>query len=372
MAEAQLSQDCPDNTLCFYEKFDCQGPPHSPLAPESLSESELPCQDLPFASGANSVCNNWNRLITVYSKKGCTGDPQTIEAGTGCVNLKSPAFSVMFSSVGPNDYKITERTKAHKLPHGYPQCVSYERETVHDILKEGYVCHVGFDYTEKDPQGPDDTHPVVLPTLYGIDTTNPDLLYLHSSTDARLYQTACNKTAYPNGVPVCLTVSLVDHLAVGEHAFWNGVYYRSVMAYGNVSPVLNEGEKMQALKSLVEHIFKGRWNDTEQPDKIGDEFTSVGVLSLALEQVSAKVQDGTKKINYIDGKRYHKGVEYKEDVSPKYWAGVIPVCQGYAAPQPSDETIKAGIEIPKYLKGYNRPQAWPIEIFIIPPPPGSA
>lgn len=253
-----------------------------------------------------------------------------------------------------DSYPITERTKAHEPPYGYPQCVSYERATVHDILKEGYVCHIGFNYTEKNTQKTD-THPVVLPTLYGIDTTTPEVLYLHSSIDARLYQTACDQKTYPDGVPVCLTVSLVDHMVVGAHAFWNGVYYRSVMVYGNVTPVTGENEKMHALESLVEHMFKGRWNDTQKPDPSGDEFKSVGVLSLTLNEVSAKVQDGT---TIKDTKIGKGGLEYKEDLTPTYWAGVIPVCQGYAHPQPNTETIQAEIKIPEYLKGYNRPQTW--------------
>ena len=262
----------------------------------------------------------------------------------------------MFSDVGdPKDYyNVTVRTKAHKLPHGYPQCVSYKRETVYDILKEGYVCHVGFNYTEKNTQN-SDTHPVVLPTLYGIDTTNHDLLYLHGSADARLYQTACDVT--PQGVLVCLTVSLVDHMVVGYPAHSNAVYYRSVMAYGNAIPVTDVNEKGQALESIVEHMFKGRWNNTQHPDHKKD-FENIGVLSLSLEEVSAKVQDGTRLIQFNEKKIGKGSLEYEEEPTHTYWTGVIPVCQGYAHPEPDTETIKAGLEIPDYLNGYGRPQTW--------------
>lgn len=354
---AEVQDRCRDNTLCFYSKSKCERSSYQESEVLSLSESESPGQNLPFP--AASVCNNWNKSVTVYSGKSGTGTSWEIGAHSGCVDLNPHALSVNFD----HDvvfYPVTKRTKAHALPHGYPQCVSYKRETVHEILKEGYVCHVGFNYTEKNTQE-SDPYPVVLPTLYGIDTTTPEVLYLHGSIDARLYQTACDTVTYPDGVPVCLTVSLVDHMVVGARAFWNAVYYRSVMVYGTVTPVTDANEIMHALKSHVEHMFKGRWNDTRHPNE--RELASVGVLSLSLKEASAKVQDGTRMIKFDDDGPPGKGsLEYEEESPPTHWAGVIPVCQGYATPQPNAETIKAGIKIPEYLKGYNRPQTcqtWP-------------
>lgn len=240
-----------------------------------------------------------------------------------------------------DSYPITYKTEAHR----FAKCVNYERATVREILKEGYVCHVGFDYN-------DSTNPpyhVVLPTLYALDTnpgpTGPERLYLHGLNEARLYTTAARDPE--NGVPVCLTVSLVDGLLLAERAFWHGIYYRSVMVYGNAIPVTNPGDKMAALQVLVEHMFKGRWNDTDHPDV--DELGRAGVLRLELTEASAKILDSTTKLGKCD-------LKYEEDQDPEHWSGVIPVGQAYCHPQPNEATIKAGIGIPPYLKGYHRPQ----------------
>jgi nitroimidazol reductase NimA-like FMN-containing flavoprotein (pyridoxamine 5'-phosphate oxidase superfamily) len=249
-----------------------------------------------------------------------------------------------------DSYLPTYKTKAHR----YADCISYKRTAVREILKEGYVCHVGFVYDDfKNPP-----YPVALPTLYALDTsanpTNPEhseRLYLHGSSKARLYATAIKNPA--EGVPVCLTVSLVDSMVLAERAFWHAVYYRSVMAYGNAIPVTDEGDKMAALEVVVEHMFKQRWQDTEPPSKTeppdNPEFEHVGVLRLELTEASAKIQEG----DTATGKC---GLKYEEDQDPVHWGGVIRVSQAYGDPQPNEATKKSGIPIPEYLKGYHRPQ----------------
>ena len=69
----------------------------------------------------------------------------------------------------PTAYTATGRT----VPTRAADRASYDRETVHAILDEGYVCHLGFVR---------DGAPVVLPTLYG---RVGERLYLHGSTGSR-------------------------------------------------------------------------------------------------------------------------------------------------------------------------------------------
>jgi nitroimidazol reductase NimA-like FMN-containing flavoprotein (pyridoxamine 5'-phosphate oxidase superfamily) len=62
----------------------------------------------------------------------------------------------------------TTRTEVHRLPlRG-----TYDRETVHAILDEGLICHVGF---------VSDGSPFVIPTGYGRDG---DRLLIHGSAAA--------------------------------------------------------------------------------------------------------------------------------------------------------------------------------------------
>ncbi|MER6921902.1 pyridoxamine 5'-phosphate oxidase family protein, partial [Streptomyces spiralis] len=66
-------------------------------------------------------------------------------------------------------YAPTGRT----VPTRSADRASYDKELVHAILDEGYVCHLGFVR---------DGAPVVLPTLYG---RVGERLYVHGSTGSR-------------------------------------------------------------------------------------------------------------------------------------------------------------------------------------------
>ena len=66
--------------------------------------------------------------------------------------------------------KPTARTQLRRLPkRGF-----HDAETIHAILDEGLICHVGFNV---------DGQPFVIPTLYGRDG---DTLYLHGSAASRM------------------------------------------------------------------------------------------------------------------------------------------------------------------------------------------
>jgi nitroimidazol reductase NimA-like FMN-containing flavoprotein (pyridoxamine 5'-phosphate oxidase superfamily) len=91
-------------------------------------------------------------------------------------------------------YQATERTRARRLP----ERAAYDRATVHAILDEGFVCHVGFQV---------DGQPYVVPTGYA---RVGETLYLHGSTGSRL-------GLWP-GMDVCVTVTLLDGLVLARSA----------------------------------------------------------------------------------------------------------------------------------------------------------
>jgi uncharacterized protein len=92
-------------------------------------------------------------------------------------------------------YQATERTRVRRLP----ERAAYDRETVHAILDEGFVCHVGFVM---------DGQPYVIPTGYA---RAGETLYLHGSSGSRL--------GLRPGMPVCVTVTLLDGLVLARSAF---------------------------------------------------------------------------------------------------------------------------------------------------------
>jgi nitroimidazol reductase NimA-like FMN-containing flavoprotein (pyridoxamine 5'-phosphate oxidase superfamily) len=116
------------------------------------------------------------------------------------------------SSAPPVGYPPTDRT----VPTRSRERAAYDREVVHAILDEGYVCHLGFVR---------DGAPVVLPTLYA---RHGERLYVHGSTGSRPLRGARDD----GGLAVCLTVTHVDGLVLARSAFHHSVNYRSVVVHG--------------------------------------------------------------------------------------------------------------------------------------------
>ncbi|MFJ9019329.1 pyridoxamine 5'-phosphate oxidase family protein [Streptomyces sp. NPDC102259] len=211
-------------------------------------------------------------------------------------------------------YTPTDRT----IPTRSAQKASYDRDLVHAILDEGYVCHLGFVR---------DGAPVVLPTLYG---RVGETLYVHGSTGSRPLR--MTGQADP-GLPVCLTVTHVDGLVLARSAFHHSINYRSVVVHGIAYDVTDPQEKLTALDALVDHVVPGRAADSRPANK--KELAATAVIRLDLNEVSAKTRTG--------------GVnEEPEDLALPHWAGVIPLRKGYDTPLP-DADLASGTALPDYL-----------------------
>src|ERR1051326_5387319 len=133
----------------------------------------------------------------------------------------------------------TARTTLKRLP----KRGSHERDTINQILDEGFICHVGFVI---------DGQPFVIPTGYA---RAGDRLYIHGSGASRMLR------ALESGLDVCVTVTLVDGLVLARSAFHHSMNYRSVVVFGRASVVEEAEEKFAALRAFTEHIVPGRWSD---------------------------------------------------------------------------------------------------------------
>lgn len=60
---------------------------------------------------------------------------------------------------------------------------------------------------------------------------------------------------------ICVTVTLLDGLAVARSAFHHSMNYRCVCAFGKARPVKDSDEKLRALNHITEHILPGRTNE---------------------------------------------------------------------------------------------------------------
>lgn len=211
-------------------------------------------------------------------------------------------------------YTPSDRT----VPTRSPDRASYDRDLVHAILDEAYVCHLGFVR---------DGAPVVLPTLYA---RVGERLYVHGSTGSRPLRAAGQ--AAP-GLAVCLTVTHVDGLVLARSAFHHSINYRSVVVHGVAHDVADPEEKRQALDALVDHVVPGRSADSRPANK--KELAATAVIRLDLDEVSAKLRTG--------------GVnDEPEDLALPHWAGVVPVRRTYGTPD-ADPGLAPGTELPGYL-----------------------
>jgi nitroimidazol reductase NimA-like FMN-containing flavoprotein (pyridoxamine 5'-phosphate oxidase superfamily) len=209
-------------------------------------------------------------------------------------------------------YRATERT----VPTRSAKRASYDREFVHSILDEAYLCHLGFVR---------DGAPVVLPTLYARVGTR---LYVHGSTGSRPLRGAKDP-----GLAVCLTVTHLDGIVLARSAFHHSINYRSVVVHGTARQVTDPVERAEALDVIVDHIVPGRADDSRRAN--AKELAATAVVRLDLDEVSAKVRTGGPN-------------DDPEDLALPYWSGVLPVTRSYGTPIPADD-LTPSTPLPGYL-----------------------
>ena len=197
----------------------------------------------------------------------------------------------------------------------------YDRAMIEAILDEGFVCHVGVVV---------DSGPVVIPTAYA---RIADRLYLHGApANATLGQAS-------SGMPVCVTVTLVDGLVLARSAFHHSINYRSVVVYGTGTEVTDVEEKRAALAAVVEHIVPGRGADARPPTAA--ELRATRVVRVPLDEASAKIRTGGPK-------------DDPEDLDLPVWAGQVPLRMVPSAPV-ADGDPATSPPTPRYLTDYARP-----------------
>jgi uncharacterized protein len=197
---------------------------------------------------------------------------------------------------------------------------AYDRETVYAILDEGFLCHVGFVQNGQ---------PFVIPTSYGRKDSS---LYIHGSAASRMLRQV------KEGLPVCVTVTLLDGLVLARSIFNHSMNYRSVVILGTATLVDDPEEKLEALRLLSEHILPGRWEDSRQPNE--RELKQTSVLRVPIEEFSAKVRTGPP-------------VDDEEDYSFPTWAGIVPLEMKAGEPV-NDERLNPAHEVPDYARNYGR------------------
>ena len=211
----------------------------------------------------------------------------------------------------------TPRTRLKRLP----KRGAHDFATIAAILDEGFFCHVGFVAGGQ---------PYVIPTGYG---RKGRTLYIHGSFASRML----NELA--TGIPLCLTVTLVDALVLARSGFHSSVNYRSVVVLGKAAVVEGE-EKGAALEIISDQILPGRWADIRRPTR--KELKATLVLKLRIDEASAKIRSGPP-------------LDDEDDYALKCWAGVLPL-RLVPGPPLADSRLPHDIPVPDYARTFPRPR----------------
>ncbi len=181
----------------------------------------------------------------------------------------------------------------------HPERAVADRQVAFAILDEAMICHVGFVA---------DGRPWVIPTMYARDG---EVLYLHGSPASRMLR------GLAGGIDVSVTVTLLDGLVLARSVFSHSMNYRSVVIAGTATEVTDPDTKLGAMRSLVEHVLPGRWDEARQPS--AKEMRTTIVLELPLDQLSTKVRSGPPS-------------DIPADRSLPVWGGEIPVSLTFGDP----------------------------------------
>jgi uncharacterized protein len=195
-----------------------------------------------------------------------------------------------------SSYPPTSRTTLHRRPTRG----TYDRATVHAILDEALVCHLAFVV---------EGQPFVLPTMF---VRHEERVLFHGAAVGRFMRTLTE------GALVCFTVTLLDALVLARSAFHHSMNYRSVLVLGRASEVTDRAEKLHAMALLIDKVSPGRAALARGPNE--KEIRATAILSLPLEEVSAKIRVGPP-------------VDDEEDLAVPVWAGVVPISLRAGAPE---------------------------------------
>ncbi len=192
----------------------------------------------------------------------------------------------------------TPRTRLRREP----MRAVHDREALYQLIDEARICHIGFQ---------DQDTSMVIPTLVWRIENN---IYIHGSRGSRMLKQLAA------GQEVCVTVTMMDGLVFARSAFLHSANYRSAVILGSFSKLEDPEEKTSVLKSFMEQLVTGRWDQLRPMTT--QELAATDVLTMALEEVSVKVRSGGPN-------------DPDADLAVPVWAGEVPIRQSHGTPVPA-------------------------------------
>ena len=204
----------------------------------------------------------------------------------------------------------------HLIPSRLAKRASYENDTIYQILDEALYCTVSYAVDNK---------PFSIPTAFA---RYGNKLYIHGSVGSHFIR------EIEKGLPVCISVTLMDALVVAKSAFHHSVNYRSVIVFAQAEKVGEPAQKVEALRWIVEKMVPNSWDYLRPIEE--NEVRKTTVLAFSLEEASAKLRSGMP-------------IDDEEDMPLPIWSGLIPFESKRGTPMADASSF--GIPLPGHLKG---------------------
>jgi uncharacterized protein len=203
----------------------------------------------------------------------------------------------------------------HLIPSRLAKRANYEMETIYSILDEALYCTISFVMNGK---------PFSIPTAF---VRYADKIYIHGSVGSHFIR------EIEKGIPVCISVTLMDAIVVARSAFHHSINYRSVIIFGMAEKIDDLYKKTEAFEWLTNKIVPGSW---EYLRTIKDnEVNKTTALAFSLNEASAKIRTGMP-------------IDDTEDLELPIWSGLVPLEMIRKTPLADEHS--AHISLPDHLK----------------------
>jgi|SRR5450432_2435801 len=202
----------------------------------------------------------------------------------------------------------------HLIPSRLAKRANYDIESINEILDEAIFCTVSYVADGK---------PFSIPTAF---VRYQDKIYIHGSVGSHFIR------ELEKGIPVCISVTLMDAIVVARSAFHHSINYRSLVIFAAAEKIENLEDKKNAFEWLTNKIVPGSWNYLRTIKE--SEINKTIALAFQINEASAKIRNGMP-------------IDDEEDHALPIWSGIIPLITTRETPVADDYSQQ--ISLPDHL-----------------------
>ncbi|MDP4130435.1 MAG: pyridoxamine 5'-phosphate oxidase family protein [Bacteroidota bacterium] len=200
------------------------------------------------------------------------------------------------------------------VPSRLAKRARFDSETIYPILDEALFCTIAY---------ADGNKPFTIPTAF---VRREKKIYIHGSVGSHFIR------EIEKGIPVCISVTLLDAIVVAKSAFHHSVNYRSVILFSKAEKVEDPNEKTNVFEWLTHKIVPDSWHYLRPIQE--REVMKTTALSFRIDEASAKIRTGMP-------------VDEEEDLGLPIWSGIIPLKHRRMPAVP--DALSLNIPIPAHL-----------------------